>query len=262
MASALPAMPESCLSAGNSESKVQVPEDGWDMLGLGASAEADERSMNITNGQTALLTAKGLLDSRKKQLAIERSHAKKAAGERMAVKVASDKSEQGAPVKLEGQKLTWSNERGHFGWRKVYHALVSTVSPDSGGLMAECLITPVAMRMYTDHRVMGQVVLPGVSHISLMAATASLGMSSGTGIGGQEFHISVKEVLFERPYIVHSGAALIEAIANKVDPKTLTVSNGGIPVPMEPVGVPTTYCRASDVTKERGLIKAETSWAK
>lgn len=37
------------------------------------------------------------------------------------------------------------------------------------------LVNPFPMpnstrRMYTDHRVMGQVVLPGVSHVSLMAA--------------------------------------------------------------------------------------------
>ena len=47
--------------------------------------------------------------------------------------------------------------------------------------------------MYTDHRVMGQVVLPGVSHVSLMAATASLGFPSpGGGMG--DWHISVKDM--------------------------------------------------------------------
>lgn len=116
-------------------------------------------------------------------------------------------------------------------------------------------------RMYTDHRVMGQVVLPGVSHVSLMAATASLGFPSpGGGMG--DWHISVKEVLFERPYIVHSGADLIAAIANGVDPSTIQAMAGGLPLPMTPVGVPTTYCRSTTVTKERGIIKSTMDWAK
>ena len=123
------------------------------------------------------------------------------------------------------------------------------------------LVAGSARRMYTDHRVMGQVVLPGVSHVSLMAATASLGFPSpGGGMG--DWHISVKEVLFERPYIVHSGADLIAAIANGVDPSTIQAMAGGLPLPMTPVGVPTTYCRSTTVTKERGIIKSTMDWAK
>lgn len=123
------------------------------------------------------------------------------------------------------------------------------------------LVAGSACRMYTDHRVMGQVVLPGVSHVSLMAATASLGFPSpGGGMG--DWHISVKEVLFERPYIVHSGADLIAAIANGVDPSTIQAMAGGLPLPMTPVGVPTTYCRSTTVTKERGIIKSTMDWAK
>ncbi|CAE8589537.1 unnamed protein product [Polarella glacialis] len=118
------------------------------------------------------------------------------------------------------------------------------------------------MRMYTDHRVMGQVVLPGVSHVSLMAATASLGFPAPGGIMSQEWHISVKETLFERPYIVHSGAELIQAIANGVDPSTVPAMAGMLPIAMVPVGVPVTYCRATTVSKERGLIKPEMDWAK
>ena len=71
-----------------------------------------------------------------------------------------------------------------------------------------------------------------------------------------DWHISVKEVLFERPYIVHSGADLIAAIANGVDPSTIQAMAGGLPLPMTPVGVPTTYCRSTTVTKERGIIKS------
>eukprot|EP00441_Pelagodinium_beii_P035001 CAMPEP_0197651486 /NCGR_PEP_ID=MMETSP1338-20131121/32746_1 /TAXON_ID=43686 ORGANISM="Pelagodinium beii, Strain RCC1491" /NCGR_SAMPLE_ID=MMETSP1338 /ASSEMBLY_ACC=CAM_ASM_000754 /LENGTH=262 /DNA_ID=CAMNT_0043226131 /DNA_START=77 /DNA_END=865 /DNA_ORIENTATION=- len=260
MAFALPVMPESCLNAGTPETAtVHLPEDAWDLIGLGSSA-VDERGMNLTNGQTLLLTAGSFLEAKQKQRAKERAHAKKAAEERLAAKASDKGSAQAENVKLAHQKFAWQGNSAPFGWRKIYHALCANVVPDSGGLMAECLITPTAMRMYTDHRVMAQVVLPGVSHISLMAATASLGLSSGTGLGANEFHISVKEVLFERPYIVHSGAELIEAIANKVDPKTVTANAGGIPIDMQPVGVPTTYCRASNVTKERGIIKASLEW--
>ena len=40
--------------------------------------------------------------------------------------------------------------------------------------------------------------------------------------------LGVKEVLFERPYIVHSGADLIAAIANGVDPSTIQAMAGGM----------------------------------
>merc|ERR1711862_82604 len=50
----------------------------------------------------------------------------------------------------------------------------------------------------------GAVVLPGVSHVSLFAATGSVGFPSPGGLAN-DWHMSVKEVLFERPYIVNSG---------------------------------------------------------
>ena len=36
----------------------------------------------------------------------------------------------------------------------------------------------------------------------------------------------------------------------------------GLPLPMTAVGVPTTYCRSTTVTKERGIIKSTMDWAK
>merc|ERR1712110_670222 len=118
---------------------------------------------------------------------------------------------------MKTQKFAWSKDgQKSFEWRKIYHALVGGVGGmPEGGLFTENLISPTAMRMYTDHRVMGAVVLPGVSHVSLMAATGSIGYPSP---GGGDWHMSVKEVLFERPYIVNSGAELIAAIAEGKDP--------------------------------------------
>merc|ERR1712060_404545 len=147
-----------------------------------------------------------------------------------------------------GTKFAWTREgQKSFEWRKIYHALIGGVGgmPD-GGLFTEAVISPTSMRMYTDHRVMGAIVLPGVSHVSLMAATGSIGIPSP----GNEWHMSVKETLFERPYIVNSGAELIAAIASGEDP-----SQGGGPGAMQAaVGVPQTYCRATGVSKEKGPI--------
>merc|ERR1719213_911290 len=71
---------------------------------------------------------------------------------------------------MKSQKFAWSKDgQKSFEWRKIYHALVAGVGGmPEGGLATETLISPTAMRMYTDHRVMGAVVLPGVSHVSLM----------------------------------------------------------------------------------------------
>merc|ERR1712228_746973 len=101
---------------------------------------------------------------------------------------------------MKTQKFAWSKDgQKSFEWRKIYHALVGGVGGmPEGGLATETLISPTAMRMYTDHRVMGAVVLPGVSHVSLMAATGSIGYPSPGGLAN-DWHMSVKEVLFERP---------------------------------------------------------------
>merc|ERR1712110_883108 len=114
--------------------------------------------------------------------------------------------------------------------------------------------------MYTDHRVMGAVVLPGMSHVSLMAATGSVGFPSPGGLAN-DWHMSVKEVLFERPYIVNSGAELIAAISAGIDPSQVSgPGSGNMQAALIPVGVPMTYCRSNGVSKERGQIKADRDW--
>eukprot|EP00438_Fugacium_kawagutii_P026443 Skav202754 [mRNA] locus=scaffold326:16621:23082:+ [translate_table: standard] len=261
-----------------------LPEDAWDLLGLGAADGLNDRDLHIKNGQVCLLTG-GDYMSAKRRYALENREAHRAqwrqqAEQRLAKALRESRRPRCVCVEkaagesgvMKTQKFTWSKDGAKsFEWRKIYHALVGVVGPGEGGMLAEALITPTSMRtaglcitslvMYTDHRVMGQVVLPGVSHVSLMAATASLGFPSpGGGMG--DWHISVKEVLFERPYIVHSGADLIQAIANGVDPSTVQAMAGGLPIPMTPVGVPTTYCRSTTVTKERGIIKSTMDWAK
>merc|ERR1719433_2021890 len=170
-----------------------------------------------------------------------------------------DKAAEG----LTTQKFAWSKDgQKAFEWRKIYHALCMGVGqmPD-GGYMTEQVISPTAMRMYTDHRVMGAVVLPGVSHVSLMAATGSIGMPNPGGISN-DWHMSIKETLFERPYIVNSGAELIAAISAGQDPAQLAAQSGGMAAAILPVGVPMTYCRATSVSKERGQIKPTMDWAK
>lgn len=266
----LPPMPDNVLSSGIPEgtsASMAMSEDAWDLLGLGTSDALNDRDLHLKNGQVCLLTG-GDYMSAKRNYAMEgraqsranwRQQAEQRIARAEARKGGLDKGESGV---MKTQKFTWSKEGAKsFEWRKIYHALVGNVGPDSGGMLAEALITPTSMRMYTDHRVMGQVVLPGVSHVSLMAATASLGFANpGGGMG--DWHISVKEVLFERPYIVHSGADLIAAIANGVDPSTVQSMAGGMPISMTPVGVPTTYCRSTTVSKERGLIKPNMDWSK
>merc|ERR1719273_2437303 len=106
---------------------------------------------------------------------------------------------------------------------------------------------------------MGAVVLPGVSHVSLMAATGSIGFPAP---GGGEWHMGVKEVLFERPYIVNSGAELIAAINAGMDPSQMGGGGGGMQAAMLPVGVPMTYCRSTATSKERGTIKPTSDWSK
>jgi len=163
---------------------------------------------------------------------------------------------------LTTQKFAWSKDgQKSFEWRKIYHALVGGVGQlPEGGIVTETVFSPTAMRMYTDHRVMGQIVLPGVSHVSLMAATGSIGFPNPGGIAS-DWHMSIKETLFERPYIVNSGAELIAAIQSGADPSQMG-GGGGMQAAMLPVGVPMTYCRATSVTKERGTIKPTIDWAK
>merc|ERR1712228_99613 len=157
---------------------------------------------------------------------------------------------------MKTQKFAWSKDgQKSFEWRKIYHALVGGVGGmPEGGLATETLISPTAMRMYTDHRVMGAIVLPGVSHVSLFAATATVGMPMPIGAGftrggGQEFHISIKEVLFERPYIVNEGLEIIKAIEGAGGDGGFGSRDAML------AGTQMTYCRCTAVSKEGGPIQ-------
>lgn len=132
-------------------------------------------------------------------------------------------------------------KKSAFSWRSIYHPFVNTVFDPigDGTIVAEVVFTPTPMRMYTDHRVMGQIVLPGVSHVSLCAATASVGME-GTGFKRNEFSINVHETFFERPYLVNDGNEIIAMVAAQGG------NTGSIP------GTEMTYCRIGRVDKEYG----------
>merc|ERR1719401_2724133 len=227
----MPTMPESVVASGTPEgtaAAVSLPEDAWDMLGLGAADGVSEKSLQVKNGQVVLLTA-GDWFSSQHTYALEQKEAQKAQWQQEAearlARIEARKSPlEKADDGLKEKKFAWSKDgQKSFEWRKIYHALVrpGVAQLSEGGLITETVITPTSMRMYTDHRVMGAVVFPGVSHVSLFAATGSIGFPSPGGIAS-DWHMSVKEVLFERPYIVNSGAELIAAIAAGVDPSTVS----------------------------------------
>jgi hypothetical protein len=134
-------------------------------------------------------------------------------------------------------------KKATFSWRSIYHPFVNeTFDPiGDGSIVAEVTFTPTPMRMYTDHRVMGQIVLPGVSHISLAAAVASVGME-GTGFKRNEFSINVHETFFERPYLVNDGNEIIAMVA----------AMGGNASAASIPGSEMTYCRIGKVDKEFG----------
>lgn len=132
-------------------------------------------------------------------------------------------------------------KKSAFSWRSIYHPFVNTTFDPvgDGHIVAEVCFTPTPMRMYTDHRVMGQIVLPGVSHISLCAAVASVGME-GTGFKRNEFSINVHETFFERPYLVNDGNEIIAMVA----------AQGGDTRSVP--GTEMTYCRIGRCDKEYG----------
>jgi len=263
------AVPESVVQAGIPEgtsAQVSLPEDAWDMLALGGSEGVSEKSLQVKNGQVVLLTAGDWFASEANFEAEQKEAYKQQwqyeAEARLARIEAKKSPLEKAGEGLQTQKFAWSKDgQKAFEWRKIYHAMAGSVGQmPEGGIITEVVFSPTALRMYTDHRVMGQIVLPGVSHVSLMAATGSIGFPNPGGIAS-DWHMSVKEVLFERPYIVNSGAELIAAIQSGQDPSQAG-GGGGMQAAMLPVGVPMTYCRATHVSKERGQIKPTIDWAK
>jgi hypothetical protein len=260
----MPTVPSSLVAAGTPEgtsSNVTLPDDAWDMLGLAGADGVSEKALQVKNGQVVLLTAGDWFLSQH-NYALEQKEATRAqwqyeAEARLARLEARRSPLEKAGEGMKTQKFAWSKDgQKSFEWRKIYHAMVGVGVGQlpEGGLITETVISPTSMRMYTDHRVMGTVVFPGVSHISLFAATGSIGFPSPGGISN-DWHMQVKEVLFERPYIVNSGAELIAAIAAGADPSAM----GGA---MLPVGVPMTYCRCTAVSKERGQVKPTMDWTR
>jgi hypothetical protein len=149
-----------------------------------------------------------------------------------------------APALMDTKETTKAPDifkKSAFSWRSIYHPFVNTTFDPigDGTIVAEVTFTPTPMRMYTDHRVMGQIVLPGVSHVSLAAACASVGME-GTGFKRNEFSINVHETFFERPYLVNDGNEIIAMVAAQGG------NAGSIP------GTEMTYCRIGRVDKEYG----------
>merc|ERR1711957_575415 len=142
-------------------------------------------------------------------------------------------------------------QRKEFGWKKIYHALLGpTGIGENGGFMTEIPFTPTPMRMYTDHRVMGVIVLPGVSHISLMAVTGLVAFAQRDGSYGSDEQAVVKDVLFERPYVVHDGLQVTDPTRYVPNPTGM-----GVPMPGEDPKNVIVYCRATNVSRERGGSK-------
>mmetsp|Transcript_20050 Transcript_20050/g.36220 ORF Transcript_20050/g.36220 Transcript_20050/m.36220 type:complete len:242 (-) Transcript_20050:85-810(-) len=138
-----------------------------------------------------------------------------------------------------GKKGEQKFKRVEFSWRKLYHALQGPVSvtPGQNSCFMEVQFTPTTLRLYTDHRVMGAIVIPGVSHVALMASTCLIASAMQQQFAKDTDHATVKEVLFERPYVIAEGAEIIHG-------------------PPEALPVETTYCRSSSVARESGAIKA------
>jgi len=149
-----------------------------------------------------------------------------------------------APILADAGRVSEAPDlfkKAAFSWRSIYHPFVNDIFDPigDGTIVAEVCITPTPMRMYTDHRVMGAIVLPGVSHVSLCAAAASVGLE-GTGFKRNEFSINVHETFFERPYLVNDGKEIIEQI------KAAGGKAANVP------GAEMTYCRIGRVDKEYG----------
>ncbi|CAK0803969.1 unnamed protein product [Prorocentrum cordatum] len=230
-------------------SSVNLPEGAWDMAGLGASGSDHlrlRRGWQLKNAQVALLLAADRVAAKERseadRRAAQRQRWQREAAERRArLEQAREGGQACAGHHLQHREFPWSKGGpAAFGWRRLYHALCGDVAAvPQVGVLCECVISQALMRMYTDHRVLGGVVLPGVSHVSLFAATGAKHLPGP--MGTSDWHMSVKEVLFERPFLIYSGRELIEAEeAGKGDGQ---------------VGVPVTYCRASGISKEMGSIK-------
>jgi hypothetical protein len=88
-------------------------------------------------------------------------------------------------------------KRDIFAWRQVTHPLLNnTLSPSNldGEIVSETCFTAGMMQMYSDHRVFGQIIKPGVSHVGLIAAAG--GMQGKRPVGKSSAGLNVSGVFF------------------------------------------------------------------
>eukprot|EP00811_Abedinium_folium_P005919 NODE_15447_length_1049_cov_9.241866.p2 GENE.NODE_15447_length_1049_cov_9.241866~~NODE_15447_length_1049_cov_9.241866.p2 ORF type:complete len:270 (-),score=86.39 NODE_15447_length_1049_cov_9.241866:161-970(-) len=160
-------------------------------------------------------------------------------------------AEQGGQIDMFKKPHKLFNPK-EFSWTRILHPLLGEVlGMQTGGFLTETAFTPTALRLYTDHRVMGQIVIPGVSHCAYFAATAISGFSrieTKSGRPEEECGV-VKEVLFERPYVLHRGFAVLMNRGHGDD------LDHGIPVVAgfgsgDETGDIVTYCRSGHVSRQ------------
>merc|ERR1712151_565613 len=209
----------------------------------------------VKHGQVCMGTSADFAFSKKQyeaDMRLQQQEMQKAERAARLEKITADRQKKDEKM-LQPRGFQWQQQKA-FEWRQIHHAMLGGVggTPD-GGLITEQQFNPTPMRMYTDHRVMGAIVLPGVSHVSLFAATATVGMPMPVGAGfsrggGQEFHISIKEVLFERPYIVNEGLEIIKAIEGAGGDGGFGSRDAML------AGTQMTYCRCTAVSKDGGAI--------
>jgi len=243
-------------------SPVEMPEhfpmrDNWDPLGLAAAkdSEVKEFEAEIMHGQVCMGTSADYVSAKRSWEQEQRNQLAEMQRQERMSRLESLERRKKDEKSLQPRAFSWQQQKA-FEWRQIHHAMLGGVGPTpDGGMITEAQFNPTPMRMYTDHRVMGAIVLPGVSHVSLMAATGTVGMPMPIGGGfsrggGQEFHMSVKEVLFERPYIVNEGLEIIKAIEAAGQGGDGGFGNRDMML----AGTQMTYCRATAVSKEGGPI--------
>jgi hypothetical protein len=65
-----------------------------------------------------------------------------------------------------------SLDRSDFSWRQILHVLLAhRKSIQHSGYLCDSEISAVSMRLFSHHRVIGCIVLPGVSHLALVGSS-------------------------------------------------------------------------------------------
>lgn len=146
------------------------------------------------------------------------------------------KVEKGAK-KLSKGSVSCFFERREFGWKALYHPLHGQPDYKDSIFTMEVPFVHNSLRLYTDHRVVGNIVLPGASHISLMCTGAVIMAQAADArvAGKKEDEAGVlKEVLFERPYFVSATPGNVDM---------------GMPTAV-PAGTITCYCSAGTAKRD------------